>query len=505
MHDLWFDPYGYPPCSETFKSLFFSSCNTIEPFNPLSGIFISLPTGIYLAIHAITTTALYQLLLARWLSSRSKQIVAVPLLVWLLAMPVFFTASNRLFHLITAVSSISAAMRFVDLYYLKPWTGMMSYYNGQLAAFRAKHAPRTNAAVDKNMANGDVHSASNEQMEAIASSHLRSRLSSPTSNSHKTSGDSLSSSYDSDQRMDTQRDVTIDEWLMWDKERMHIEMWAPLRRLTNTSRVARADGPKKDDQGIHWTKLLPIFTVYAVISDILLYAISDIRVATVEQMTTFQYFLFICAGGGVITLNLLWFFYIVLFSWAILTGQLVRASEWTMITHRLPLFATDPSDFWAQWHTLFRYVWVDLAFFPLQRFAQLYLGPQRTGSKAVSRALEQALPVLGVFFLSGTFHGYIVWAAWRLSPKSQFIYFTVQGFAVVATRGFQKTAVGQRWCRYYHSQPEHKRQWLDRVGMVAMVGYHALTAPVFIEPYVRHALWLDVRPRSVLWLLFGKP
>ncbi|KAG0270178.1 hypothetical protein DFQ27_000097 [Actinomortierella ambigua] len=491
MHDLWFDPYGYPPCSGSYKSRFFPSCTTVEPFNPLTGIFISWPTSIYMAIHTATTTALYQLLLSKHLSSRAKQIAALPLLAWLLVMPVFFTPSNRLFHLISAVTSGSSAMRFIDLYYLKPWTGMRSYYNGQLSAYRTK-CENTVVVGDKN----------EDKNGKDSDKRLRSRLASPTSNTSGAS-DQLRVPHDSGQRMEASKGVALDEWLMWDKERMHIEMWAPVRRLANVG-SASGDAPTAGDQGVHWTSLLPIFLIYAAVSDIILYVISEVRVAVVERMSNIQYLLFICAGGGVITLNMLWFFYIVLFAWAILTGQRVRASEWTMINHRFPLFATDPSDFWSQWHTLFRYIWVDLAFFPIRRFAQLYLGPQRTGSKAISKALEGALPVLGVFVLSATLHGYIVWSTWRLSPVSQWVYFIIQGLAVVATRGFQQTKPGQRWCRYYYARSEQERKWLDRVGMLAMVGYHALTAPIFIEPYVRHALWLDVRPRSVLWLLFGK-
>ncbi|KAG0228147.1 hypothetical protein BGW42_002354 [Actinomortierella wolfii] len=287
---------------------------------------------------------------------------------------------------------------------------------------------------------------------------------------------------------------------MWDKERLKTELWASVRKLPNVGQG------NKDDSSMPMTAILPCAMIYIVIGDIILLNITDASITDVDQLNpTIRRVVYACIGGATIALMMLYFFYLVLFSWAALTRQRTfRPSEWTMTTHRFPLFATDPADFWSQWHTLFKYIWVDFAYFPLRRFAQIYLGESRTGSKFLSKALELILPILGVFCLSGIAHGFCVWATWRESPWSQWNYFMLQACAVIATKAFQQTPPGRRWCRYYHTCSEQQRKRIDLVGMTAMIGYHILTSPPFIEPYARHEVWLGHRARSILWHLFGK-
>ncbi|KAF9165185.1 hypothetical protein DFQ26_000475 [Actinomortierella ambigua] len=342
-------------------------------------------------------------------------------------------------------------MRFIDIYYLKPWTGIRSYYNGQHSSHQVRSQPSTAGSESKE----------GEECEESSDAH---------------------------------------EWLMWDKERLRTELWASVRKLPNVSHGA------SEPRGVAVATIVPYALVYIIVGDALLLSITDARITDLDRLSpTARQILLATVGGATIALMMLYFFYLILFGWVIVTRQqIIYPSEWTMTSHRFPLFATDPADFWSQWHTLFKFVWVDFAYFPLRRLAQRFMDSSRTGSRALSKALELALPVLGVFFLSGVSHGFCIWAAWRAPPSSQMNYFLVQGLAVIVTKGFQQSSPGRRWSRVYHSQSERRRKWIDRAGMIAMVVFHILTAPPFIEPYARHEVWLGHRSRSVLWHLFVK-
>ncbi|KAG9070705.1 hypothetical protein KI688_008244 [Linnemannia hyalina] len=119
------------------------------------------------------------------------------------------------------------------------------------------------------------------------------------------------------------------------------------------------------------------------------------------------------------------------------TGNRADPQEWTMLGTKLPLLAYSPTDFWINWHILFRYVWVDLGFNPVKRFCIKHLGPERLGRRGSPWARETP-PVYAVFVLSGAMHGYIVYALWRQNGWSQMAYFMIQATGVVVSKAIQE-------------------------------------------------------------------
>ncbi|KAF9361456.1 hypothetical protein BGX26_003200 [Mortierella sp. AD094] len=401
--------------------------------------------GQYLGLSYFCLVSLYVLLVMPFpRTTRTKQIVAFPLLFALLYQPLFVTCPTKIFHMVMAVTSIAVSTRMIDLYYVQPWTGIPSRYCVQ--------------SVDE------------------------------TARSKKDLDDGKQTSSSS---------TSADNFLMWDMERFKVEMWAPLRKFSGKKNT------KSASQGLRWQDLILLNLAYDFVLDIDIFFMSRFTAEELEAMALPQYAFCMLAVGIFIMIHILWIYLTVAMIYSMSTGRRIDTSEWTMLKNKLPCFALTPADFWVNWQTLFRYLWVDLAFLPVQRLCKKYVGPERVGSR-IANMVRLALPILAVFALSGILHAYIVYSVWREPIWSQLFYFMTQAVAVVVTKVVERSAFGAMIKDTYNKGGPMVRFCLQGLGFLIMVCHHVLTLPFFMEPYKRHEMWLDLRQRSILWWIYGK-
>ncbi|KAF8985528.1 hypothetical protein BGZ46_003817 [Entomortierella lignicola] len=288
----------------------------------------------------------------------------------------------------------------------------------------------------------------------------------------------------------------VDTFLNWDMERFKLEMWAPLRKFSAKKNLKMASA------GLRWQDLILVNLVYNFVLDFDIYYMSFYTAEDLESMALPQYGLCMIAVGVFIMMHILWIYVTIAMIYSMTTGRRIDTSEWTMLENRLPCFALTPSEFWINWQTLFRYLWVDLAFLPMQRMCKKYLRPELVGS-GIANLANQALPVIAVFTLSGILHAYVVYSVWREPVWSQMFYFLTQAVAVVLSKFVERSALGIMIKEKYNKGGLLVRICLQGLGFFIMLCHHTLTLPFFMEPYKRHEMWLDLRPRSILWWIYG--
>ncbi|KAI1316644.1 hypothetical protein EDD11_009679 [Mortierella claussenii] len=308
-----------------------------------------------------------------------------------------------------AVTAIAVSTRMVDLYYVQPWTGIPSRYSLKTGTGPAALAPKDAVARVKK----DLHDTR-------------------SSNSNSSSNKSILA----DEK---------DTFLNWDMKRFRLEMWSPLRRFSYNTHASSSSSSSDSARLLRWQDLVPIFIVYHLILDVDIFYMSQFRSKDMEAMNIQQYSVCIAAAASFIIFQILSFYVTMAVIYGYSTGRQIDTSEWTMLESKLPCFAITPADFWINWQTLFRYLWVDLAFLPVQRYCKQYWGPDRVGD-LTAKVMRQALPVMSVFALSGILHAYIVYAVWREPVWSQLLYFMLQGIAVVVTKAIERSFIGAMKC-----------------------------------------------------------
>ncbi|KAG0209548.1 hypothetical protein BGX28_010246 [Mortierella sp. GBA30] len=362
-----------------------------------------------------------------------------------------------------AVTSIAVSTRMVDLYYIQPWTRIPSRY----VIRQASIVPTD--AIARSKKDIDLKDDKDTDQDCVTKDHT-----------------------------DTTQ-ITFDEFLNWDMDRFKLEMWSPLRNFSIKPKASHHDAVSPS---LRWQDLVLRATLYSVILDIDLYLTSHYTAAQVEAMSTLQYGLFTFGIGAFIILYILWVVLSIAMVYSYSTGRRIDTAEWTMITNKVPCFALTPAEFWISWQTLFRYLWVDLGFLPVERACKRYLTEDRVGVR-LARMAREALPVLAVFALSGILHGYVVYAVWGESIWSQIAYFMIQGLGVVVTKALERTVLGTQIRQTYHASGSLVRLCMQVVGILMMGLYHTATLPLFLYPYQKHAMWLEMKERSILWWLFG--
>ncbi|KAF9351562.1 hypothetical protein BGX34_000478 [Mortierella sp. NVP85] len=338
------------------------------------------------------------------------------------------------------VTAIAVGTRMFDLYYFQPWTGIPSRYS---------------IVMDE---------------EAKTKKDL-----------------------DPDIR---QQHLCKEAFLMWDKERFQLEMWAPLRRFSPRK------GKAIPSYLMDWKRLLLLSIGYNTMFDIAIFAMCRYSYDDLQQMDLIPYALSMVAASTFIVAHILWICVTVALIYSIATGRPVDCSEWQMLNNKLPYFAFTPTELWVNWQTLFRYLWVDLGFLPMKRFCDHHLGPHRVGRRFAQMARE-ALPVLAVFALSAILHAYTIYAAWREPVSGQLFYFMTQGVAVVLTKAVERSWLGIMIRQTYNKGSRPVRWSLQCFGLLMMAFYHTITLPFFMEPYKKSEMWKDIKARSILWWVFG--
>ncbi|KAG0311823.1 hypothetical protein BGZ97_011614 [Linnemannia gamsii] len=360
-----------------------------------------------------------------------------------------------------SVASIATVQRMVDLYYVQPWTGVPSRY---FLVSRAARAAEDATARSKKT---DSSSAS----------------SSPTSTKATTTMATTGSI------------VETGDPLHWDKDRFQGELWSPMRKQTGKKSAPTI--------GYSWKDLLPPFLIYYTIFDLIIYFMSFYTASEMLSSPTLEYGLMVVAVCSFVIFYIRTTVFLTAIIYSASTGNRADPREWTMLVSKLPVFAYSPTDFWINWQTLFRYIWVDLGFNPVQRFCGKYLGPDRLGRRG-SQLAREVLPVFAVFLLSGIMHAYIVYALWREPIWSQLAYFGIQAMGVVVSKAIERSAVGRAIQQSYNDGSAMKRRLMRGVGILLMLVYHLVTAPFFIHPYQKQGMWLDIKDMSALVRSFKK-
>ncbi|KAG0333224.1 hypothetical protein BG000_009341 [Podila horticola] len=409
----------------------------------------------FLGVFLFCLISLYAMLISPYpRARRSKQLVALPLLLTSLVLPLLFTCPYRLIQMALAVTAIATSTRFLDLYYVQPWTRVPSRYYLRSLRDTASRSKKTDDSTEKSKAEIQVKDDHYQQ-----------------------------------------------EPLMWDMHRFKIELWSPVRIVSFNEPIPNTNNGNKR----LWTfsHLFSYCMAYSLILDIILFRLSKFSVTDVQNLPPFQYGLFVAGGGAFIVYFVLSVFYTIASVWTYATGRLADPHEWTMLEHYLPCFAVSPADFWNNWQTLFRYIWVDIGFLPVQRWSRRYLTPERVGFP-MARLTQECLPLMSVFTLSGILHAYTVVAVWREPASSQIVYFWIQGVAVLMTKALERSLPGQCVRHYYAHGPAIVGWTLHLIGMSATLAFHVLTMPLFIDPYLKNGMWLEVKERSVLWWVYGR-
>ncbi|KAF9156721.1 hypothetical protein BG015_002080 [Linnemannia schmuckeri] len=404
-------------------------------------------------------------------SGRVKQILAFPLIVYLVIVPVLYTCPTVFFHFMMAVIAIWTVTRMIDLYYVQPWTGVPSRY------YLASQTARA-AALSKK-----THISSFSSTK-LTNGPIKTTTTTTTTSTTTTTTTTMNAST-----------IETGDFFHWDNERLQLELWSPLRKQT---------GKKSSPSvGRSWIDLVPPFLVYYTIFDSIIYFLSFYTSEEVMSAPTFEYGFIISVVCSYVYNNLRASVFMNAIMYCATTGNRADPQEWTMLDTKLPLFAYSPTDFWINWHTLFRYVWVDLGFNPVKRFCIKHLGPERLGCRG-SQWAREILPVYAVFFLSGAMHGYIVYALWRQNGWGQMTYFMIQATGVVVSKAIERSFVGRAIQRAYEGGSPVRQHVMKGIGASMMLVFHMATAPFFIAAYERQGMWLEVKGISLTARLFRK-
>ncbi|KAF9934952.1 hypothetical protein BGZ67_003615 [Mortierella alpina] len=434
---------------------------TTTPSEPLFPPPRLISNGLFVALFFVYICSLYGLFIVPAIKScRQKQALAFPLIVMLLLQPLLLTCPTRFFSMGVSVTSIAVSTRMIDLYYVQPWTGVPSRYSVR----------KTNSGPE------DAVARAKKDLD-------------PQDNSTRSPEQS--------------NKIEFDEFLNWDKDRFILEMWSPLRKFSAGPTTTSGSSSSAPSSYLRWQDLILWSVATSGFLDVELYLLSYYTPADIDALPTWQYAVFVFATGAFVAAIVLSVYLTTAIVYSISTGKTVDTSEWTMLKSKLPCFALTPKDFWTTWHTLFRYLWVDLGFLPVQRACKRYLPANRVGPR-IARICQEVFPVLAVFGLSAIMHGYIVYAVWRESIWSQISYFMIQGVAVIATTAVERSIVGIQVRRAYHDSGPAARLCVRVVAILMMVLYHAITSPLFVYPYQRNGIWLEMKKGSILWWLFGK-
>ncbi|KAG0026346.1 hypothetical protein BGZ82_009523 [Podila clonocystis] len=242
---------------------------------------------------------------------------------------------------------------------------------------------------------------------------------------------------------------------------------------------------RTDPSPQHWSIYLPRWIFYAVLMDMVPFVLSFLPKEQVMSLSWFPRSLVTIAVAASIIYYISLINYTLMIVWATVTGDLVRNTEWTLVRHYFPGFATSPAEFWRQWHHLFQYIWVDLGFKPTHYLLRKYVTSNKGMSKGVSQSLEKAVPVMGVFLLSGLMHEYMVVGMWHEKFGYMSTFFLIQGVATILSNALQQS-VG-------------KRVQVPRLVLIAITwAFNLTTVGLFMTPVLRNAGYNLAANHSVL-------
>ncbi|KAF9193830.1 hypothetical protein BGZ51_002153 [Haplosporangium sp. Z 767] len=200
--------------------------------------------------------------------------------------------------------------------------------------------------------------------------------------------------------------------------------------------------PSMDPNPQHWSVYLPRWLFYAVLMDLLPFFMSFFTFEQIQSFSLIPSLLIRVPVAAMVIFDISLANYTIMIIWATITGDLIRDTEWTLVRHYFPGFATSPAEFWRQWHHLFKYIWVDLGFKPVHHLLRKHVTPNLSNKK-IAKGLELVLPVMGVFLMSGLMHEYMMVAMWHVRPGHMTAFFLLQGAATIVSKAMNNT-VGRK-------------------------------------------------------------
>ncbi|KAG0228145.1 hypothetical protein BGW42_002352 [Actinomortierella wolfii] len=394
---------------------------------------IVLPNHLYFSIFFIFGGGLYLMFLTPF-TMRQKQIAAAPLLFFLFVLPLIFTSDNApLLQLAHMGACATVLMRSIDLYYVRPLrTGKEptldfdDWYAECWMPFRK--VPLTK----KQLQRRELELT----QERIRRENEKARL------LQKQKGKEVEKQHDGESDKKDKEDKKPSDEI------------TPAKSTSTTTAAEKPMlgkpapqfyTPPVDPNPKHWSAYLPRWIFYSVAVDVITFIASFF---TPEQFrsTYVATLLFRMAVAAIVIFDISLANYTLMILWANVTGNLVHDTEWTLVRHKFPGFATSPADFWLQWHHLFKQVWVDLGAKPTFALLRKYVTPVLVKNKQqrqLAKALETVLPVMGVFLMSGLFHEFMMYGMWHSTPGPMTIFFLLHGVGTVVSKVLSKT-VGQK-------------------------------------------------------------
>ncbi|KAF9582095.1 hypothetical protein BGW38_000650 [Lunasporangiospora selenospora] len=449
---------------------------------------IQLPNSLYFSIFFIFGGGLYAFLLFP-LPLRVKQLLAAPLVFGLFALPLIMTAVNSPALQFIHVSACSCVlMRMFDLYYITPWrTGkepvlnLEDWYCEVWAPFRK--VPLSKDQLERQEVERQRIRLLREAAKSLENASDATSTASPNNTNEPINENKNETRNDSNNDQNEIKEASEPSTLR--KRNVASSEKDPKETVPGKPVQEHTLSQPIDPNPQHWSYYLPRWFFYFFLMDAVPFSLSFL---TFEQIQTFSLVPSLLVKIGVsalIIFDISFANYTIMIIWAALSGNLIHDTEWTLVRHYFPGLATSPSEFWRQWHHLFRYIWVDLGFKPTHHIFRKYVTRGRKVKSPVLKALEKILPIMGVFFMSGLMHEYIVIGMWhaRFGPMTAF--FLIQGAGTIISKAVYDS-VGHK---------VHVPSWI----LIALTwAFNLTTAGLFMEPVIKNNGFNIIANQSIL-------
>lgn len=423
-----------------------------------------LPDAFYFSIFFIFGGGLYILLLLPF-TLKQKQAIAAPLVLGLTVFPLITSSVNSpVFQLVHMGACGCVLMRMIDLYYVRPWRigreptmNLEDWWREVWEPFRK--IPMTKDQLQR------------FELE-LQQSRLRQELERKAA--HK------SEHIKEHKSEDAITNTTPAMATSTTNDTNPITTQTPTTAITTTTSPALMKGksvkqiytPPMDPNPQHWSVYLPRWLFYAAAVDVIAFTMSFIDFAKIETFSFLGQLPIQIAVAAMVIFDISLANYTLMIIWANVTGESIRNTEWTFVSHYFPGLATSPRVFWQQWHHLFQYIWVDLGAKPTYHFLHKYVTPN-TKNKKLAKTAERILPVMGVFLMSGLMHEYMMIGMWQIRPGHMTAFFLIQGTGTIVSQILDST-IGQK----------------VRVPDVILIAltwiFNLTTASLFVEPVLKN-------------------
>jgi hypothetical protein len=390
-----------------------------------------------------------------------KRWIAAPLHLGLLFAPLIFTAtSSPALQLIHVAACGCVLMRMTDLYYVRPWrTGKEPTMNLE-DWWTEVWQPFRKIPMSK------------DQLQRYELELQQTRL--------RREQEKLSSALDDKNNDNNDQTTTTTKS---DEPGLKANS-TPSAKSNQGKPTKQIYTPPNDLNPQHWSVYLPRWLFYAVLMDIIPFCISFVTFEQMESFSLIPTLLVRIAVSAMVIFDISLANYTIMILWATVTGDLIRDTEWTLVRHYFPGFATSTAEFWRQWHHLFQYIWVDLGFKPVLHILRKHVTP-RVANKKLAKSAELVFPVMGVFLMSGLMHEYMMVAMWHVRPGHMTAFFLLQGAGTIISKALYNT-VGQKIT-------------VPPMILIALTWtFNMLTAALFMEPVLKNQGYNLVANQSML-------